>query len=181
MNHFAQLHLPVSLTLKEEELRSAYQLAAKNAHPDQGGSKEQSAQINQSYQIILSPAKRLKHWLELHGVEGDARGTISHDLLETFTAVNALCEKVDAFLKQKKSIQTALALAILEKQALPLQEKISIHISELQLLIEKQSFPFHDWQNTGELDPKDAWQCVRNLSFLEKWRDDLRMRFAQMF
>lgn len=53
--------LGVSKTATQAEIKRAYRAAMKTNHPDKGGSKEKTQQLNVAYEILSDPVKRAQY------------------------------------------------------------------------------------------------------------------------
>lgn len=175
---FASLDLPRTLVLKEEDIRSAYRTVGKREHPDDGGNEEAFAQMSQAYQILLSPARRLRHWLELQGVRGDSRGVIDGALLEDFGRVGQCLQETDQLLSQHETCHSQLAKALLQPKIQQQRESIDGLQAHLEILTQEKTSAF---LQIDKLDHEQAWTLVRDLTFLEKWQQQLRDRYGKCF
>ncbi|GAA5495691.1 co-chaperone protein HscB [Rubritalea halochordaticola] len=175
-NHFQSLGIEPVLTLDLETLRDSYQKIAAENHPDQGGDKTTFDAINLAYNTLRSPAKRLKHYMELKGIEYDSRGSVTSDLMDLFMSVGETLQKTDAFLRKKSAATTALAKALLEPESMLLQETLGSEISKIE---EKQNAYLNRLTDSPEIN--DLPQITRNLAFLEKWHAQLQQSYAGLF
>lgn len=174
MDAFELLKLPRQLELSEEVLRAAFREAGKSMHPDAGGDEQDFAALQKAYALLESPSKRLRHLLELQGLAGDDRGTISHGLMTMFGEVASVLQQADEVVKRRESAQSALAKALLEPAVLSARDGV-------ESLIGKVSAMLQGTLASCDVTAADgAWQAVRDLAFLEKWRTQLRQRFAAL-
>lgn len=60
INHLSVLHIDINATTAQ--LRTAYLLAARQTHPDSGGSVAAFAEVKQAYETLRDPARR-SQWL----------------------------------------------------------------------------------------------------------------------
>lgn len=175
-NHFQTLGIEASITLDLDSLRDSYQKLAAESHPDQGGDKATFDSINLAYNTLRSPSKRLKHYMELKGIEYDARGSVTSDLMDLFMSVGETLQKTDAFLRKKSAATTALAKALLEPESMLMQDTLGEQISKVE---QKQS----EYLALLSSSPADEIlpQITRNLAFLEKWYAQLQQSYAGLF
>jgi hypothetical protein len=175
MNAFSQLQLPCSLKIDDAPLREAYRMASKDA----SGESEQAA-VTAAYQLLRSPASRLKHWLELKGQGGDSRGVIAGELVDWFGQIGAVIQETDELLRRREQCQSALAKAMMEND-----------MQAGRMRIEQWQARLHEWRTqktglfpqieAGSVSAAEAWVCVRDLSFIEKWQHQLRERYGKFF
>lgn len=176
MTPFDTFSLSPQLDIDLDHLKKVYQnLAAKN-HPDNGGDKETFEKLNESYQTLLRPSKRLLAYMEAAAVDYDPRGSVSNNLMDLFMQVGSLVQTTDAFLKKKESATSVLAKALLENETLQIQEQISTLIEKIDAAQDQITDSFGD-----SLAETTLTQYARDLAFLEKWQAQLKQRYAALF
>lgn len=176
MDAFECLGLPRSLNLAEETVREAYRVASKNCQGDELG----FSRLNEAYRVLMSPAARLMHWLELSGLKGDRRGVVAGELLDWFGVVGTVIQETDALLRKKEQCQSQLARALMESSLQRGREKIEKCQEDLRGVAESKLADFPSIES-GVIDAENAWICARDLSFLEKWQQQLRERYGKFF
>lgn len=176
MNAFDTFSLEPHLAIDLDRLKVLYQNLAAANHPDSGGNKTEFERINQDYQTLLSPAKRLKTFMETKGIEHDSRGAVSNDLMDLFMQVGSLVQEADSFIRKKSAATSVLAKALLEGESMELQDKLS----ELIAKIEAQQETITQVLST-EFPYDQLPQIARNLAFLEKWQAQLQQRYGALF
>ena len=171
------------LTIDEEFLRQRYQQLSKALHPDAAdGSEAGFRELNEAFELLRSPSRRLSHWLAVGGVEGDPRGSIGGELLDLFGAVGEAVQHADRFLKRREAAQTVLTKALLEREAGVRREQIEAAQAKVDELIAQQVGCFPRIESDGQqMAAEEAWQISRNLQFLEKWRGQLRERYGALY
>lgn len=177
MDAFAELGLERRLVLDEEALDSAYASAGKRAHPDAGGSQEAFEAVAKAKETLARPVARLKHWLEIEGVPGDLRGPVSSGLMDVFSELGGLLQRVDELLRERESASSALAKAMLEGRTQEAREDLEAMQERLEGMTDEAVERFPEIER-GE---GDGWSLARELGFLEKWRGEVRERFAGLW
>jgi DnaJ domain len=180
MNAFEILGVPETLLLDEDFLNAAYRNVGKKNHPDQSEGGNQFNLLNEAMQILLSPSKRLKHWLELQKLAGNVRGVVDGDLLNWFGKIGHVLQQVDALLRRYELFQSLLGKAMLEVEIHDCRNNVEVMIGEVESLITEKCEVFLEIQ-LRNISPEKSWICVRDLTFLEKWRAQLRDRYSQLF
>ena len=176
MNPFTIFNIQATPQIDPDAVDECYKKLAAQHHPDQGGDKDQFEEINQAYQILTSPAKRLNAYLEAEGIEHDPRGTVGNELMDLFMQVANQVQSSEAFIRKKQAAQSALAKALLEPESMAIQSQISKLISQIEAA-ETQQLQLLDQSFTGP----QLSQIARNLAFLEKWRAQLQQHFGALF
>lgn len=177
MDAFAQLGLPRRLDLSEEELRTAFREAGKRVHPDAGGTELEFAKLQESFVLLGSPSRRLKHWLVLQGVPGEERGSISPELMDLFTQVGGIVQPADELIRQREAALSVLGKAMLEGRTQQTRESLERMQSVLDEAIAEKSSAFPQVESGAV----DGWQVTRDLAFLEKWQAQLRERYGKLW
>lgn len=175
MNAFSSLQLPCSLRIDDASLREAYRTASKDAEDESA-----QATVTAAYQLLRSPASRLRHWLELQGLEGDSRGVIDGELVDWFGQIGAVIQETDELLRRREQCQSALAKAMMENEMQAGRLRIEQWQARLQEWLTQKMGLFAGIE-AGSLSAAEAWVCVRDLSFIEKWQHQLRERYGKFF
>ncbi len=85
---FALLAQPRRAWLEPELLKAAFHEKSRRAHPDAGGSEVAFAQLNEAYQALQEPRRRLQHFLTLEGRPPNGAGrAVPAEIAELFSIV----------------------------------------------------------------------------------------------
>lgn len=179
MNPFEILGLEPRLAMDRDALNQAFRDAGKLAHPDAGGSEEGFAQLQAAVDVLSSPARRLRAWLESKGVQVDCRGSIGSEMMDEFGRVGEVSQQAEAVIRKREAAQSALAKAMIESETQLCREELEAAISRLEGLIDGICSGFLGLEQSGCISD-DAMQWHRNLTFLEKWRASLRSLYARL-
>lgn len=179
-NAFEILGIVPSLTIAEENLRSAFREAGKLAHPDAGGGDDEFAKLREAFEIVSSPSRRLKHWLELRGTPAETRGTVDPLLMDLFGQVGEVTQRAEHLIRRRDQTKSALGLAMLERETHVCREAVEKAISQVEASIARESAVFPEIENADSPDVEAASKIARNLAFLEKWRAGLRSVFSRL-
>jgi hypothetical protein len=175
MDAFARLHLPRQLCFDEASLREAYRTASKRAEQE-----SEQATVTAAYQLLRSPSSRLRHWLELQGFQGETRGAIDGELVDWFGQIGAVIQDSDELLRRRDQCQSALARAMMEKEMQAGRVRIEQWQARLQEWLGRKTGLFGGIEE-GHVGIAEAWTCVRDLGFIEKWQQQLRERYGKFF
>jgi curved DNA-binding protein CbpA len=179
MNAFETLGTETRLTIAGERLREAFQEAGRQAHPDAGGGQEAFALLREAFEILSSPSRRLRHWLELHGTPAETRGTVSPPIMDLFAEVGEVSQRAEALVRRREETKSSLGLALLERETQTCREAVERVISLVEAAISRECAVFPQYE-AATPDPEAASITARNLAFLEKWRIGLRGVFARL-
>lgn len=176
MNAFECLGMRVALTVSTEEIREAFRVRAAAVHPDGGGDEAEFTALREAREVLESPAKRLREWLRVKGVETDARGTIAGELVDFFQKVAETGSGAEAAIKTASEAQSALAKGIAEVRLMGIREKMKNLLSEIEAGIASREGLFP----AIEIGASDAATAMRDLVFLEKWRGAMRSLYGRL-
>lgn len=171
---YSLLGLEPSLTLTEEALRAAFRDAGKSAHPDAGGDENDFARLREAMETLSSPSRRLRHWMELRGLPLETRGTVDPALMDLFGTVSGVTQQAESLVRRRQSTQSALALALLERETQICIESVEATLQLVDSSIRTTCDPFHAIESGTLADAEEISRIARNLAFLERWRISLR-------
>jgi curved DNA-binding protein CbpA len=180
LNAFQRLSLPESLVVDEDTLRAAFREAGRVGHPDSGGGDAAFAEIREAFELLSSPSRRLRHWLELRGIAVDERGVIDATLMGLFDRVGSATQQAEKVVRRRDGAKSALVRAMLEgevQQALVVLEQT---LREVDAAIAHECAALPLIADRGAADGDLAARVLRHLRFLEKWRTSLRSLFPRL-
>lgn len=179
-NAFEILGIPPRLEIDGETLNTAFREAGKLVHPDAGGGDDEFARLREAFDIVSSPSRRLKEWLELRGTPADPRGTVDPGLMDLFCEIGATTQQAEALIHRRFGTKSALGLAMLERETQACRESVERGIRLVDAAIERECSAFPGYECSAVPDVEAASRCARNLAFLEKWRAGLRGVFSRL-
>ena len=179
-NAFEILGIEPRLTIDDETLRGAFRDAGRTAHPDAGGGDEAFARLREAFDIVSSPSRRLKHWLELRGTPPETRGTVDPALMDLFSEVGAATQQAESLLRKRDGTKSALGLALLERETHSCREAVERNLRLVESAISRECAVFPEIESAAAPDVNAVSKTARNLTFLEKWRGGLRGVFSRL-
>lgn len=177
---FKVLGVPAQLVIEAESLSAAFREAGKRAHPDAGGGDEEFARLGEAFEILSSPSKRLKHWLELRGTPAETRGAVDPHLMDLFAEVGEAIQRAESLIRRRDETKSALGLALLERETHVCREAVGKAVALVEKAVVRECGGFPEMQQALDLDVDAASKSARNLAFLEKWRVGLRGVFGRL-
>ena len=132
IDYFALLDQPRAPWLDPAILKETYHRKTLQTHPDTAqtvNAEGSFAELNEAYQILQDPKRRLHHLLELEGhapFSGDQ--TVPSELHDLFPAIGALSQRASLLLEKMKTASNALSRSLLKPHLLELQK----HTAELR-------------------------------------------------
>ena len=177
MNAFEEFGLERTLMLKTEELREIFRQKGKEGHPDHGGDPVEFARLQEAMGLLSHPSTRLRHWLEIEGVEGSLRGALSSRLVDIFAEVGPKLQLADALIREREAAGSHLARALLEGRVQACREELE-GVQEVLAREVGQRVEAFERIERGE---EDGWVVARELAFLEKWQGQVKERFSELW
>lgn len=179
-DYFEILGIPEQLVIEADRLSAAFREAGKRAHPDAGGGDEDFCRLREAFEVIASPSKRLKHWLELRGTSVVTRGAVDPHLMDLFAKVGAAIQQAESLIRRRDESKSALGLALLERETHVCREEVEKALAVVEKAIVSECTGFPEMQQALDIDVDLASKSARNLAFLEKWRVGLRAAFGRL-
>lgn len=180
LNAFETLGIEPRLVIDGESLRDAFREAGRSTHPDAGGDEQSFTALNAALEILSSPSRRLRHWLELRGLAVETRGAVAPEIMNLFSQVGETSQRAEALVRRRDEAKSALTRALLERETQACREDVERCIAMVESAIERECAVFPECQNSAAIDLTVVSASVRNLAFLEKWRAGLRGVFARL-
>lgn len=179
---FVLLDLPRKLEFSSGELDERVRLASQQNHPDAGGDGERFQEIRRAGDLLKSPASRIRTALDVEGISFDERGAIPHEVMDYFSPVAGVLEKVSAFTNERAKARSVLGKAVLDARVPALKgdlEKLIADLGELESSMVAR-FPEFDERGWGECG-EEMMGVARGLVFVGKWMAQLREANGKLF
>ncbi len=116
-DYFALLDQPRRPWLDPEELKQVFHARKRwQTHPDaqtEPGGNETFTQLNEAYQVLRDPKRRLHHLLSLEGSVPPTKNvsSASRTSKQLFPVVAALMQEIDGLVQKARELQTRSAVA----------------------------------------------------------------------
>lgn len=180
VDHFETLGMEKRLDFSIETLRRHYDERCQEAHPDAGGTTGDFDAVTEAHKCLASPARRLRHWLELSGCAVVEDGSLPPAVEERFEKISTLLRGASDIAERHREARSTLVRSVAEAEGIALQSQVAEARGELENAIAKIVAGF---KQLDEGDPDEsrarAIEAARCLSFLEKWEVQLRAAWAQ--
>ena len=181
IDYFALLDQPRAPWLDPARLKDAYHRKTLETHPDTGGAdKTESgfAELNEAFQVLQDPKRRLHHLLKLEGRAPSPSGlTVPQQLQDLFPAIGALTQRANLFLEKTKVATNALSRSLLKPQLLQLQKETAELREKLQTLSDTAQAQLRVANSSWATDPSKELDALSNLYFtfayLGRWSAQL--------
>ena len=203
IDHFAQLDEPRRPWIDPEALKTKFLALSAEVHPDRvhGASDDQKlaangryAELNNAYNCLRDTKERLRHLLELEqGVKPNEIERVPPGTMDLFFEVGKVCREVDSFLDEKSKVTSPILKVRLFERGMEWTDRLNVLLQGIgrqydALLAEIQMLN-EDWNSEpvpGTTARPEARtlerleQVYRDLSFLGRWRAQIRDRIVQL-
>jgi curved DNA-binding protein CbpA len=180
-DYFALLEQPRAPWLDPAGLKEAYHRQTLQTHPDTAAAGNPSggfAEINEAYQVLQDPKRRLHHLLELEGrAPSPGDQTVPQELHDLFPAIGGLAQRANLLLEKMKTASNALSRSLLKPQLLELQKETAELRQNIQVLSDAALAQLRVLNSTWGTDPTGGFPAFSNLYFtfayLGRWSAQL--------
>jgi hypothetical protein len=182
-NYFALLGLPDTLSLDTAAVENSWRERSRALaeFKRESNTEIDSPDLNQARSALNDPALRLAHWLALKSPDSPPDRSIDPSLMDLFTAISPVLEKTDQILTRHRRATTALAKAMLTREAIEAQLKIQGLLQQIQPLRSAIMEQFDSIEKTGlSGDYRPASRALGQLKFLKRWEEQCRERLLSL-
>ena len=125
-DYFALLEQPRAPWLDPVALKEVFHRQTLKHHPDitTSDSGAQFTELNEAYQVLQDPKRRLHHLLSLENWAPSANQIVPAELQELFLGLGALKQRADVLLEKKRTASNALGQSLLKPQAIALRDEV---------------------------------------------------------
>ncbi|HEX8489614.1 MAG TPA: DnaJ domain-containing protein [Chthoniobacterales bacterium] len=181
IDYFALLDQPRAPWLEPASLKEVYHQKTLQTHPDtarSGGTAQGFAELNEAYQILQDPKRRLHHLLELEGhAPSPTAGSVPAELHDLFPAIGALSQKTSLLHEKLKTTSNALSRSLLKPKILELEKETKELREKIQTLSDASHAQLRvinvRWKNSpaGEITALSELYFV--FAYLNRWSAQL--------
>jgi curved DNA-binding protein CbpA len=174
-DYFALLKQPRRPWLDPDSLKQAFHEQTLQAHPDAHASSSSAeanfALINEAYQTLLDPKRRLQHLLALTGDAPAARfDAVPEELAELFPALMDVTQQAQQATQTAAAATSALSRSLLTAERLQTQHRVDELRQRLQ---ELQAAADTELQSVNIEATADLQRLYVRYSYLQRWATQL--------
>jgi curved DNA-binding protein CbpA len=185
IDYFALLDQPRAPWLDSEKLKDTYHQKTLQAHPDAQTSRPGAeamdtafTSLNEAYQVLQDPKRRLHHLLSLEGVPPSSTDqSVPRQLHDLFPAIGALTQRANLLLEKIRAASSALSLSLLKPQILEVQTQAAEVRARIQDLFEVSLAELSRINTAWATNPREQIEALSNLYFafayLTRWSAQL--------
>jgi curved DNA-binding protein CbpA len=188
-DYFALLEQPREPWLDSDKLKDAYHRKTLQNHPDTAaGNESDFAELNEAYQVLQDPKRRLHHLLSLENcATPSANQSIPGELQELFLLIGELSQRANALLGKMQATSNALSRSLLKPQMVELQKEVSSlrdKVGNLEVAASEQLREIHSvWQNDRAGQINALSNLYSTFAYLGRWAqqlDELAFQLTQL-
>ena len=172
-DYFAVLGLPRRPLINIEDLKSAYHRHSVKWHPDSSsGDAEEFRKGSEAYETLLSPAWRLKHLQSLCWPEYQSAAPSLFP--DAFMQVASALQKAQEFRKRKEGAQSALAKALLAREAKDIHQRlVSARDAVRQVRMQLEDELTSCDRKWPDVSASDLARLSAGFRFVSRWLSEL--------
>ena len=179
-DYFALLGQPRAPWLDPAALKEAYHRQTLQSHPDTATPDRENdfAELNEAYQILQDPKRRLHHLLTLeNGAPPSANQAIPQELQELFLLIGALTQRANELREKIRTTSNALSRSLLKPQIVELEKQAGDLRQKIRDLIDAANVQLREINSAWQNDRARQFTPLSNLYFtfayLGRWSAQL--------
>jgi curved DNA-binding protein CbpA len=185
---FALLGQPRHPWLDADELKQAFHARSRESHPDAQPNESSGAvftQLNEAYQTLQDPKRRLQHLLALEGFAPQpGAAPIPPEIEVLFPRVAALTHDAQQLLQKTAAATNPLMRSLLKSQLLEVQQRLTETLGELDQLhrdgIATLQRLSHSWSAADAAAVAELQRLYLRFSYVTRWSAELREQQLQL-
>jgi len=192
IDYFALLDQPRAPWLDPEKLKDTFHQKTLRAHPDAQMNRPGAAatdatftSLNEAYQVLQDPKRRLHHLLSLEGATpSSTEQTVPDQLHDLFPAVGSLTQRANLLLEKIRATSNALSRSLLKSQILEVQNGAKEMRAKIQDLFDVSLSELSRINTAWATNREEQIEALSNLYFafayLTRWSTQLDEMMFQL-
>jgi curved DNA-binding protein CbpA len=178
-DYFALLAQPRTPWLDLAALKEVFHRKTLDQHPDSTRAAEGDfAKLNEAYQVLQDPKRRLHHLLELHGAPAAATNqVVPRELQELFVEIGALNQRTTPVLEKIRAASNPLSRSLLKGEVIATQKAVASLRNKVRELTEAADERLRQmnprWLSNPAAQTADASALYLRFSYLGRWSAQL--------
>jgi curved DNA-binding protein CbpA len=179
-DYFALLEQPRAPWLDAAALKEIYHRKTLQSHPDTGtpDQADDFAQLNEAYQVLQDPKRRLHHLLTLENcAPPSGHQAVPQELQDLFLLLGGLSQRANRVLEQSRTTSNALARSLLQPQIVEIQKEVNELRAKVTELLEAETERLREL-SSAPVDDRGAFLATLtnlyfNFAYLGRWSSQL--------
>ena len=191
IDYFALLDQPRVPWLDLNELKNAYHQKTLQTHPDAQTTRSRAdamdatfSSLNEAYQVLQDPKRRLHHLLSLEGAAPSSHQTVPQHLHDLFPVVGALTQRANLLLEKIGTTSNRLSQSLLKPQILEVQNEAREVHTKIQHLFDASLAELRQINPAWANNPREQTKALSNLyvafAYLTRWLAQLNEIIFQL-
>lgn len=183
-DYFALLDQPRAPWLEPDKLKNAYHQKTLLAHPDTQTNRQERdsaesifANLNEAYQVLQDPKRRLQHLLTLEGISPPSNESIPQQLVDLFLAIGTVTQRANLLFEKLQATSNKLSRSLLRSEILEVQTETKAVRGRVQSLLDAALNQLHQINTAWGKDPTEQISVLSNLylefAYLTRWSRQL--------
>jgi curved DNA-binding protein CbpA len=185
IDYFALLDQPHAPWLDPDKLKDTYHQKTLQAHPDAQTRRPGAdttdaafASLNEAYQVLQDPKRRLHHLLSLEGAAPSSTDqAVPNQLHDLFPTVGGLTQRANLLLEKIRATSNALSRSLLKPQILEVQNEAKEVREKIQSLSDASLAELRQINTAWAKNPAEQIEGLSNLyvafAYLTRWSTQL--------
>ncbi len=176
-DYFALLAQPRAPWLDRAALKDIYHAKTLQTHPDSGADSG-FADLNEAYQVLQDPKRRLQHLFDLHEAPLPAANqTVPADLQELFLQIGALNQRTQPLLEKVRAASNELSRSLLKGELLSVRKEIASMRNAVGSMTDTAEGRLEEINSIWSVDSVGQIGALRDLylrfAYLGRWSEQL--------
>jgi len=175
--------------LDPRELQRTFHEKTLRTHPDAqarddgtGQAETVFAELNEAYQVLRDPKRRLHHFLNLEGFPPAAQtAAIPADIEKIFPAVAALMQAADGLVQRTELATTALSRSLMSPELSQMQENLAEMLERISSLQRAAEAELQAISDTWRERPLALQDLYLRFSYLARWITELQEKRLKLY
>jgi curved DNA-binding protein CbpA len=180
-DYFALLDQPRAPWLDPTVLKDAYHRKTLESHPDTarpGGTDSSFAELNEAYQVLHDPKRRLHHLLGLENCAPSSTDqSVPEELHDLFPRIAVLTQRANLLMEKNRATSNVLGRSLLKPRMIELQKETSELREKTQIVSDASLAELRRINSAWTDDRAGQMAALSNLyfrfAFLARWSSQL--------
>jgi curved DNA-binding protein CbpA len=175
-DYFALLDQPREPWLDPAALKEAYHRKTLQTHPDTATPDRESnfAEINEAYQVLQDPKRRLRHLLSLENrVPSSANQAVPQELQDLFLLIGTLTQRANALLEKNRTNTNALSRSLLKPQMVEMQREVGDLREKVRGLLDSANAQLREINSAWQNHHAALTNLYSKFAYLGRWAEQL--------
>ncbi|CAN5231754.1 hypothetical protein BH20VER2_BH20VER2_11800 [soil metagenome] len=180
-DYFALLGQPRQPWLDPDELKQAFHTRSLESHPDTQptAAGAEFTQLNEAYQTLQDPKRRLHHLLTLAGAAPQPAGNaVPREIAELFPVIATLTQDAAQVTAKIAAATSPLSSSLLQPQVLQVQRRVAAARASLQRLHDESTAQLQElnsvWDPGNAAVVAELQQLYLRFSYVTRWMKELQ-------